>query len=89
MNISQNTSLNGLNNTINEVYVESISLEMVIPLMICCVVAVASNLFVCYLILTVRRLKTTTNVFVFSLCICNIMFAAVLYVSTILIITTA
>lgn len=53
-------------------------LEMVIPLMVCCVIAVFSNLFVCYLILTVRRLKTTTNVFVFSLCICNIMFSAVL-----------
>ena len=55
-----------------------LDLQVVVPLMISCVVAIASNTFVCYLILTVHRLKTPTNVFTFSLCVCNISVAGVL-----------
>ena len=53
-------------------------LSVVIPLMLSCVIAVVFNAIVCYLIYTVRRLKTPTNVFVFSLCVCNISFAGLL-----------
>ena len=37
-----------------------------------CIIGVIANIFVPYLILTVRRLKTVTNVFVFSICLCNV-----------------
>ena len=47
-------------------------------LMTSCVVGVIANFFVTYLILTVRRLKTVTNVFVFSICLCNVLVSAVL-----------
>ena len=53
-------------------------LVVAIPLLVSCVIAVIFNVFVCYLILSVRRLKTATNVFVFSLCVCDILFAGVL-----------
>ncbi|XP_066918381.1 octopamine receptor beta-2R-like [Clytia hemisphaerica] len=53
-------------------------LEMIIPLMLSCVVAVLANSFVCFLILRVERLRSATNVFVFSLCLCDILFAGVL-----------
>ena len=43
-----------------------------------CVTGIIANLFVIYLIATVQRLKTVTNVFVFSICICNIMVSSVL-----------
>ena len=43
-----------------------------------CFIGVFANGFVCYLILNVQRLKTVTNVFVFSLCLCDIIFAGVL-----------
>lgn len=53
-------------------------IEITIPLMASCVIAVISNVFVCYLIVTKERLKTVTNMFVFSLCLCDILFAGVL-----------
>ena len=53
-------------------------MEITISLMVSCVIAVISNVFVCYLIVTKERLKTVTNMFVFSLCLCDILFAGVL-----------
>ena len=54
-------------------------LPVVSLLMAACFVAVFANGFVCYLIVSVPRLKNVTNyVFVFSLCLCDIMFAGVL-----------
>ena len=53
------------------------SLSVAIPLMTSCVLAVAFNTIVCYLIATFSSLKTATNVFVFSLCLCNIILAGI------------
>ena len=53
-------------------------LSVVSILIAACFIGVFANGFVCYLILTVQRLKSVTNVFVFSLCLCDIMFAGVL-----------
>ena len=53
-------------------------LSVVIPLMMSCVLAVIFNTTVCYLIATVRSLKTATNVFIFSLCLCDMVIAGIL-----------
>ena len=53
-------------------------LPIVSLLIAACFIGVFANGFVCYLILNVQRLKTVTNVFVFSLCLCDIIFAGVL-----------
>ncbi|XP_065684856.1 trace amine-associated receptor 7d [Hydra vulgaris] len=53
-------------------------LSVVVPLMFSCILAVILNIAVCYLILRVRSLKTATNVFTFSLCLCNILIAGIL-----------
>ena len=52
--------------------------DIIIPLTISSAIAFLSNIFVCYLIITVQRLKTATNVFIFSLCVCNLMVAGAL-----------
>ena len=59
----------------NDVAMEPIGIAM---LLLSCVIALVSNIFVLYLVLNVPRLKTVTNVFVFSICLCNIMFAVIL-----------
>ena len=45
---------------------------VVVSLMVSCVIAITSNTSVCYLIISVPRLRTPTNVFILSLCLCNI-----------------
>lgn len=66
------SSMAGINVSTNPTPVE------IAMLLLSCVIALVSNLFVMYLILTVPRLKTVTNVFVFSICIGNITFAVIL-----------
>ena len=48
-----------------------------IVLMISCIVAIIANIIVMALILRIQRLRNATNMFVFSLCLCNIMFSLV------------
>ena len=48
-----------------------------IVLIISCVVATCANTFVMTLILAVSRLHTPNNVFVVSLCLCNLMFSII------------
>nr|XP_012566739.2 5-hydroxytryptamine receptor 1E [Hydra vulgaris]XP_047126173.1 5-hydroxytryptamine receptor 1E [Hydra vulgaris]XP_047126174.1 5-hydroxytryptamine receptor 1E [Hydra vulgaris] len=53
-------------------------LTVVVPLLTSCVIAVILNIIVCCLILKVRSLKTATNIFILSLCLCNIVIAGIL-----------
>ena len=46
--------------------------------MILCIIAVVENIVVCWLICRYRCLKTATNVFIFSLCITNILCSGIL-----------
>ena len=71
-----NTTTNGTNVTTNGTaqYGDASTLHTIdmAVLMTSCIVGCIANIFVPYLILTVRRLKTVTNVFVFSICLCNV-----------------
>ena len=63
-------------NVTTSVHMEAHPAECVL-MMISCVVAITANIIVMALICKVRRLRSTNNLFVFSLCLCNIMFSLV------------
>ena len=71
-----NNSLSTTSHTIDTNPEES--LLLLVPLLVSCCLAIILNILVCHLIVTSHRLKTPTNVFVFSLCVCNINFAGLL-----------
>ena len=63
-------------NMTTRVHMEAHVAESIL-LLISCIAAITANIIVMTLICKVRRLKKTTNLFVFSLCLCNIMFSLV------------
>ena len=54
------------------------STEVIAILMTICILAVFENIFVCCMIFNCESLRTATNVFIFSLCVANLLFASVL-----------
>ena len=65
------------NTTETDLHVEKFNAVECAVLMLSSIVSVSANLFVMVLILRVHRLKTSTNMFVFSLCLCNSMISLV------------